>query len=341
MEQILVVDDHIDVARVLTESWLPAIGYQAQRSTGSDVHTILQHDTFDLVLLDFHRADASGIERLELIRRERPDLPVILMVAPGAEKRAVEAFQLGIRNYLLKPFSFDQLQHAVEEVLREQRLARENQRLTQRLRQRIHELIVLSAIGRSVTRAVDLDEVLKRIVEAALHLTRAEEGVLLLRDGDQLRIRAAHTQRDSGMWFANESFPHHAAEQILRTWQPVRVAQQSLFINPVQPVQNGLLVPLLANGEILGALGIANVVRAEPFADEHERLLAALADYAAIAIENARLFAAREQSEARYRDLFRNASDLLLVVDHRWQIVEANSVAPRLLLSTGRCCTTD
>ncbi len=333
MEQILVVDDHPDIARVLADSWLPALGYRAWAvHTYSTAQTALAHNTFDLVLLDLNLPDTQGTEHVAAIRQVYPDLPIILITAHGSEQMAVDAFRLGIRNYLIKPFTFEQLQHAVEAALCEQHLRRENEQLTYGLRQRIHELIVLSAIGRSITRAIELDEVLARIVEAAIHLTHAEEGFLLLREDDQLVVRAARTATDERAKILNQPIVDNAAGRVLRTRQPLRLGHGSeLRIRTNYLVQSALLVPLLANPDALGVLGVNNVKNAQPFTLEQERSLAALADYAAIAIENARLFTTKQRSEARYRDLFRSAHDLLLVVDEQWRITEANAAAPRLL----------
>jgi len=336
MEQILVVDDHQDITRVLADSWLPALGYRARAAhTYAAAQTTLAHNTFDLVLLDLNLPDTQGIEHVAALRQQYPDVPIILITAHGSEQFAVDAFRLGIRNYLRKPFTFEQLQQAAEDALRERRLQRENDQLTRSLRQRIHELVVLSAIGRSTTRALRLDEVLTRIVEAAIYLTEAEEGFLLLRDGEQLVVRAARTTNDARTVVLNQPIFDNAAGRVMRSLQSVRLSQgSSLRIKTDYSVQSALLVPLLAGADALGVLGVDNVARTTPFTDEQERLLLALGDYAAIAIENARLFAAKQRSEARYHDLFRNASDLLLVVDRQWRVVEANAVAPRLLERT-------
>jgi two-component system NtrC family sensor kinase len=333
MEQILVVDDQHDITHVLADSWLPALGYRAWTAhTYAAAQTTLAHNPVDLVLLDRNLPDTHGVEHVAALRQQYPDVPLILLTEHGSEEFAVDAFRLGIRNSLIKPFTFDQLQHALQDALRERRLQRENDQLTRSLRQRIHELVVLSAIGRSVTRALRLDEVLTRIVEAAIYLTEAEEGFLLLRDGDQLVVRAARTADDARTVVLNQAIFDHTASRVMRERQPVRLEQGShLRIKPNYWVQSALLVPLLAGVNTLGVLGVDNIARAAPFTDEQERLLLALGDYAAIAIENARLFAAKQRSEARYHDLFRNASDLLLVVDRQWRVVEANAVAPRLL----------
>jgi two-component system NtrC family sensor kinase len=334
MEQILVVDDHQDLTRVLAESWLPALGYHARAATtNAAAQTALAQHTFDLILLDLHMPDVQGIAHFATIRRTYPDIPVILIMGQDSEPLALEALRLGVRNYLIKPFTFEQVQQAVEDALREQRLQRQNQQLTRWLRQRIHELIVLSAIGRSVTRAIDLDEVFTRIVDAAIHLTQTEEGFLLLCDADQLVVRAARTICDERTRLLRQPMNDNTAEEVLRTRQPVRLPQRGNGHKPTTDglVESGMLVPLLAAGEVLGVLSVNNVTHAAPLSDEQERLLIALADYAAIAIENVRLFAARQRSEQRYRDLFRNASDILLVVDPRLRVVEVNQVGSKLL----------
>ncbi|HEX6290005.1 MAG TPA: ATP-binding protein [Herpetosiphonaceae bacterium] len=338
MERILIVEPHRTMARLFAEHWLPALGYQVLITHSyAQSRTALASQPVDLVLLELHLPDATDLEHVAALRREFPALPVILMTAHGSERVAVEAFRLGVRNYLKKPFTVEHLQQALEAALRERRLQQEKEQLAAGLQQRVQELTVLHAVGRSLTTAKELDELLKQIVEAAIHLSQAEEGFLLLRDGNstQLTVRAAKNIGDARVQVLRLPVKESLAGQVMRTRQPVRLNRphpaQQLKLKTGYLVRSLLLVPLIAQTEALGVLGVDNVVESAAFTDAHERLLTALSDYAAIALENARLLRTSQRSEARYRDLFTHANDVFLVLDRHLRITEVNAAGPRLL----------
>lgn len=338
MERILIIEDNVAIARMLAESWLPALGYAAEAvQSYPQARAVLGAQPIDLVLLDLQVPDVAGLEHLAAIRREFPDVPVILLNKPGAERAAVEAFRLGARNYLLKPFNREQLRQVIEQALRERRLQHEKEALAVGLRQRVQELTILNAIGRSLLTVSTIDTLLTEIVESAIKLTHADEAFLLLRDrqSDQLRVRASRTVDDDRTQLLHMPVRASIVGQVLATQRPLRLTRPDTA-HPVKLrtgylVRSLLLVPLLGRAQPLGVLGVDNVTNPAAFGEAHERLLMALADYATIAIENSRLLRASQRSEARYRDLFTHASDLFIVLDRQLQVIEVNAAGPRLL----------
>jgi DNA-binding NtrC family response regulator len=85
-----------------------------------DVDVALQKlrlNTYDLVLLDLKMPKRSGLEVLGAIRRQYPDLPVIMISGYASIENAVEATKLGAVDFVPKPFTPDELVKAAEEVL--------------------------------------------------------------------------------------------------------------------------------------------------------------------------------------------------------------------------------
>lgn len=338
MERILVVDDNHDITRMLAESWLPSLGYiAAAASSAASGRAAVQHEAVDLVLLDVTLPDSHALEHLALMRRDAPGIPVIMMTAHGSERDVIEAFRLGARDYLIKPFTIEQLRQALQRVLGEQRAQRGQLELAAALRAQVQQLTVLNQIGQSITSLAPLDVLLPRIVDAAMTITAADEGFLLLREdgSDHLSVRAARTATDDRARLLRLPVDTETVRRVIDTQRPVRIdrtrAEDPLKIRTGYLVRSILLVPLLAHKEVLGVLGVDNVSTQQPFNDVHERLLAALGDYAVIALQNARLFDQRGQAERRFRDLFTNASDLLLVLDQQLHIRQINQATQRLL----------
>ena len=77
--------------------------------TGPDAVKRALGRTFDLVLLDLVLPQLNGLAVLERIQVAKPELPVIVVSARGDVATKLRAFELGARDYVEKPFSFDEL----------------------------------------------------------------------------------------------------------------------------------------------------------------------------------------------------------------------------------------
>lgn len=134
MERILVIDDDQDCTRVLVKRWLPALGYHAFTATAPlAAEAVLAQPPLDLVLFDLDMVERTPIDVLVQIQQHRPNIPMILTAGPGSTAHVLQAFGLGFRDYLPKPYTLEQLQRALECALREQRLHRHNERLAAEL----------------------------------------------------------------------------------------------------------------------------------------------------------------------------------------------------------------
>jgi two-component system NtrC family sensor kinase len=337
MEEILIIDDSQQICSMLADYVLPELGYRsAIANTGRQGLNRLRQRLPDLILLDLQLPDISGLDLLRLIAQEGFDVPVILMTAHGSEGIAVEAFRLGARNYLIKPFSEAEARVAIDAALRERRLNREKEQLTHNLQQRVQELTVLYSIGKSVSALLDLEELLVRIVEAGVYITRAEEGFLLLRDpnADELYLRAAKNLGEARAQRMRMPIDDTLAGQVIRTGKAIRLDKSKqgapLKVKTGFLVRAILQVPLIVGDTTIGVLAVDNQQSERTFSENDQYLLSALADYAAIAIENARLYQQIKGSEERYRDLFANAYDLIFTLDQQLRIRSINKIGPSL-----------
>lgn len=337
MEEILIIDDSEQICQLLANYVLPELGYSPiVAHTGRQGLQRLRNRLPDMILLDLQLPDISGLDLLRLIAQEGYDVPVILMTAHGSENIAVEAFRLGARNYLIKPFSDTEARAVIDQALRERRLRRDKERLTASLQQRVQELTVLYRIGKSVTGLMEQAKLLERIVEAGVYITQAEEGFLLLRDTehDELYLRAAKNLGEQRAQSLRMPIDDTLAGQVVRTGKPVRLDMSrggtTLKVKTGFLVRAILQVPLVLGDQVIGVLAVDNQQSDRPFSENDQYLLAALADYAAIAIENANLYEQSKLSEKRYRDLFDNAYDLIFLLDQELRITTINKVGEQV-----------
>jgi len=133
-ETILVVDDSAEMVQFLKEYVLVPRGYRVVHASNgtSGLEAAVRHKP-DLIMLDLSMPRMTGMEMLKALRQTDCLAPVIFMTMHGSESIAVEAFRLGVRDYLPKPFSAEQAQQAVERALTETRLAHEKAELTRNL----------------------------------------------------------------------------------------------------------------------------------------------------------------------------------------------------------------
>ena len=304
-ETVLVVDDRDDSINFLREYVLAPHGYQAlEARNGVEALETIQTQKIDLVISDLVMPKMGGLELLESLREHGLDTPAILMTFHGSEGTAVRAFRLGARDYIIKPFAIDEMLSAIDRALTESRLRHERDKLTQtvlrvnrQLEGRVQELRFLYGIGRSVTSLKDLEQILNRIVEAAVYLTGAEEGSLMLVEPDsgELHLRAARGMGEKNARNFRLKIHDSIAGQVVRTGRPIMIGglnnDDSYRVTTGYFVKALLNVPLKERDRVIGVLAVNNKVTTKPFNDRHLNLLMAMADYATIAIQNARLYA--------------------------------------------------
>ena len=126
-DTLLLVDDDASVLRAIGD-YFERVGYEVWRDgTGEQAIDTFHRVRPDVVLLDLHLPDSSGLAVLERLRRE--GAAVILLTGQGDIETAVKAMQLGAENFLTKPVDMTHLAAAIARVAEKVRLSRQNARL--------------------------------------------------------------------------------------------------------------------------------------------------------------------------------------------------------------------
>jgi DNA-binding response OmpR family regulator len=119
-KRILVVEDDADTCALISDI-LEEDGYQIHSlMCAEEALGVLKQEQFDLVLSDIKLPRTSGIDLLLHMRRMRLDTPVILMTAYASLHTAVQALRGEAFDYLIKPFSLDELRQRVRHALQTQ-----------------------------------------------------------------------------------------------------------------------------------------------------------------------------------------------------------------------------
>ena len=331
METILVLDDNRQISDFLVGQVLPSLGYQtmAAYDGNSGLELIRQnHKLIDLMILDLQLPDMSGLDVLRQLAQEGLNVPTILFTGHGSVEVAVDAFRLGVEDYLDKGVDIVVLSSSISRALTESRLRKETERLTVQLQDQVTWLTVLSKVGKSVTSSLDNDDVLKRIVEAGVLLTRADEGFLALLDhaSGQLYLRAVKNIDEDIIKTVRMPVTDSLTGMVIRSGQAFRSSQgeaDPLKVSTGFLVYSLIHVPLMSKGQPLGVLAVDNRTTRQSFTPTDEAMLISLSDYASVAIENAGLYDRSQQelnerkrvemalreSEERYALAVRGAND--------------------------------
>lgn len=314
-ERVLVVEDSLDIISFLAEDILPYHGYQVVTAqNGKQALSRLSSESLDLLLIDLELPDMSGMDIVRKVQEGDGEIPIVLMTAYGSESIAVEAFRQGVRDYIIKPFSTEQVLDVIERTLTETRLRRETVALTASLQQRVDQLTILSAVGKSVVSLMDIEELLGRIVEAGVYVTKAEEGFLLLVDpeSEDLYLRAGKNLGSEQAHGLRLKVDDSLAGRVLQTGKAVRRGGKGtgrdFKVKTGYLVKSLLHVPLLLRGKVIGVLSVDKQISDVEFTEEDQYLLSTLADYAAVSIENATLY---EELRKRMGDLERSQQELI------------------------------
>lgn len=109
LEKVIVLDDELIIRKSL-EAQLRKRKYMvATASTLAEAEALVQKDSFDLMFMDMRLPDGEGIQLLERMA-QLPSRPmVVMMTGYGTIESAVKSMQLGAFDYLLKPFSVEQI----------------------------------------------------------------------------------------------------------------------------------------------------------------------------------------------------------------------------------------
>ncbi len=158
--RILIIDDEkpicVSCRRILQED-----GHQVEyANTGKDGIEKALGEPFDLVLLDLKLPDLSGMDVLDRLKAERPEIVVIIITGYATIQTSIEAIKKGAFNYVPKPFTPEELSVAVAKALEHRSIRTENELLRLELSQLRKESLLLG-------RSRPMDSIRKQILKIA------------------------------------------------------------------------------------------------------------------------------------------------------------------------------
>ena len=115
--KILIVEDEPAISETIQYA-LETDGFETHcLSAGTPVHSLLDEQPMDLIVLDIGLPDISGVELCKEIRKTHP-LPIIFLTARTDEIDRIVGLEIGADDYVVKPFSPRELSARIKAVLR-------------------------------------------------------------------------------------------------------------------------------------------------------------------------------------------------------------------------------
>jgi len=343
LQKILIINAEIQTNRLLYQI-IQSMGFAALVSESlENAQQYFSVNIPSLVIINENIATQNEFNWVKSIRQKYPLLPIILYTISEKHQTLKQALRLGINDYLSTPLTKEDIQNSIQANLSRSQTLRnyvllESRRATQQLQARVNDLETLTDLARMVTSSLDVDVVLRMIVEAAVELTGAEEGSLLLIDETtgELYMRASRNfNEDFVSTFrlpVNDSLigsvVQHGKVVIFDDNTPQKIKTSYL-------VHSLVYIPLKLKEQIIGVLGVDNRNKRMVFSQRDISLLTTMAEYAVIAIENSRIFSEMVTERSKLETIINQIEDGVLVLDNDFRILVINEIAKTVLRVNG------
>src|SRR6266699_2691342 len=157
--RILIIDDERPILMTL-EALLERHGYQVDTApTAAQGLKLVKSKSPALVLLDLQLPDAEGLEMLDRIKTELPDMQVIILTAHDSLHNAIESIKRGAYHFISKPYGPEELLSLVEKALEKQFLVREAEKLREKTEQLEKRLEIAEARPAPVFKSKPMQEI--------------------------------------------------------------------------------------------------------------------------------------------------------------------------------------
>ncbi|HEU4384011.1 MAG TPA: response regulator [Anaeromyxobacteraceae bacterium] len=303
--RILVVDDE-RFFRDLYQEMLAARGHAVRTAaSGEEASRLLAGERFDVLVTDIIMPGMDGIQLVREARVRDPELEAVAVTAQEDVRLAVGAMKAGCADFLTKPVDRNELEAVVQRALERGRLRREHSALLSENLEFVKSQSLFRQCA-ALLATLDLERLQDLTLSVMARVTDAQGGAIWIADEQgRLALRGYRGLVDrSALLPAVDARDGELAPGI-RAGAP--------FLAPGAPPGEAFYVPLLVDEEPVGLALLTDRARGRFGSDQHAAALA-VADFAAIAVRNARRFQALERTGLRDRET--QAYNLSYFVDY-------------------------
>ncbi len=323
---ILVVDDD-KLLCVSLKSLLEENGYRVYSApNGDEAIQCLKKHPVDLILFDLGLRDARELSLVSNIKTVSPDTIILAMVDQNTIKTVINTVCLDVVDYIIKPFDPDYLKKTIEKAIYKQQLEVS-------LKNTVVEKEIICNINKAIAASLDVREVFPTICNELKKIIQFDRACLIVSNeqGQWFQVFALTMKYGFSEINEGESFPLSGSllEEVIKTGKPVIVndTEKEFFWTDRVLLREGIHArlgfPLTYKGEVLGAITFGSE-KPNSFHEDCYYYLWQIAPQLAIALENTKLFNRTKASEERYKTLFNNAADSMMMLDLNGKILTVN-----------------
>jgi len=297
-DHILVISPDKAIRETIGHQTLEAAGYTVSdlSDTAGALGNVAQVNP-DLIICDLALSGLSGKDFLVALKSQQVDIPVVMVAPRGSDADVLQAFRLGAVDFILWPAREPEILSVVERVLTRVHEHQEHERLTRQVRQtnaelqqRVRELTTIFALGKAVTSQTDLSLLFDRILEGAVKVTLADLGWLLIRDdAAKVYVLSAQYNLPASLGLRlSQPWDDGISSLVALSGEPLLIHGEAMRRFRIASLgRSAMIVPVRIQKHIIGLLVVVRKTPT-PFIASEQNLLEAVADYAAIALVNAR-----------------------------------------------------
>ena len=311
--KVLIVDDE-DMVRQTLSSYLQGLDnfeiFQASNAL-EGLSVVQKQGEMDGIFVDINMPGMDGIEFLGRIKEIDRTIVATIITGQPSMNVIVNAMRAGASDFLTKPFKFDQFQVAVERMIRERSILKENELLTEevklkkaleqvnfKLERKVREQAVLFAISDTLSKIRNTSELYSSIVQLACALTGAAHSYFWVvnREERRLILMGATGPYDAGLEFISMDRTDVACVRVAVEELPIFIegtgeASAGNGTSTTKAgLKNQLLVPFSIRNEIFGVLSVTGDASCAHIGEEALFLIHLLAERASLTVENLLLY---------------------------------------------------
>jgi PAS domain S-box-containing protein len=263
----------------------------------------------DLIFMDIKMPDMDGIELLRRVKEVDPSIEVVMITAYASLETVKNALTHGAFEYLIKPFSRQDLEETVRRALARRQAELGTRSQVQTL---VEDMRALSTKTRTLEEKARREQAEQSLRVTQLSILREiSRGILGQLDLGQL-IETVTEQLRAALGYDEVAVPLGATPPSTRSGGP------------------SVVCPIRAEGAVVGHLVVANHSGARPIDPRERELLEMLSDYLAVAIRNSRLYGEVTETKRSLEQLIHSAGDGIISVDAGGRIVGWNPAAEQI-----------
>lgn len=295
--------------------------------------SVLNKYSVNLILFDLRLNDLKEISLINNIKEISPNTIILIMIDQAKIKNVINNMRLDNVDYIIKPFDSDYLKKTVEKALYKQQLESS-------LKKTLIEKEIIGNINKTIAMSLDIREVFPTICDELKKVIQFERACIIISNeqGQWFQVFALTKRYNFSEINEGESFPLSGSllGEVIKTGKPAIVndtGKGPFWTDNVlfkEGIRSRLGFPLTYKGEVLGAITFGSE-KVDSFTEQSCYYLWQIAPQLAIALENTKLFNRIKASEERYKTLFNNAADSMMMLDLNGKILMVNQREEKII----------